>query len=131
MHPRPLPDKFLGGTGFHLTFKQLAIEIESSILSLILRMKMGRAMVPVKHTDDDTKKYADCRHNKLSTRSRRPSWAPPALTYRSPSLRRLVGTDLELHDLGTVSRGIILDLGIIYRALPVAATMELLSPGGI
>ena len=85
MHPRPLPDKFLGGTGFHLTFKQLAIEIESSILSLILRMKMGRAMVPVKHTDDDTKKYANCRRKNFN---RKPNSRP---AIESPPLLNTAG----------------------------------------
>jgi hypothetical protein len=75
VNPRPFPDKSLRGTGINFAFEQLTVEIENSILSLILRMKVWRTMIPIKHANNYTKEHTDRRHNKTSTREQITEWS--------------------------------------------------------
>ena len=54
MEARPLLDEILGISRIDLTIEQLAVKIESCILSLVFRMEVRRIVIAVEHANDYT-----------------------------------------------------------------------------
>ena len=62
MEACPLLDEVLSGPGIQLAFKQFTVEIKRRVLSLVLRVEVGRIVIAVEHANYYTKENAYSRH---------------------------------------------------------------------
>jgi hypothetical protein len=62
METRPLPNKILSRSRINFAVEQFAVEIELCVLSLVLRVKMRRIVIPIEHATYYTKENANGRH---------------------------------------------------------------------
>jgi len=61
----PLLDEAASGFRTNLPGYRLAIEIKLPLLTLVVGMEMRRLMLPVKHTNHDSKERGDDRHEQV------------------------------------------------------------------
>jgi len=61
----PLLDEAASGFRTNLPGYRLAIEIKLPLLTLVVGMEMRRLMLPVKHTNHDSKERGDDRHGQV------------------------------------------------------------------
>jgi hypothetical protein len=62
---RPFSDKRQRRSGLYVSDDYLAVEIKGSLSTLVLRMKMRRAMIVEIHPNYYPKEYRDSRHLKV------------------------------------------------------------------
>ena len=62
MRRRPLANEPQSGFRLNVADSHLAVEVKLALLSLVLRMEVGRFMFAIEHPDDDSEEDRDNRH---------------------------------------------------------------------